>query len=205
MDSETLTTLLDELPRYISLFYPGYITMYLYFFFEGRSFKDSSWGIAKAVFISYFYNVLCKEILRRMGYNSDFILNLALIFIAVIIGFAASKIRDSKIFEKILQTIKGDTVFQEDEFEILRNKDRSAWVCVYIKDTNLVYEGSLREVNLDTHNEKYICLSGYYKYKINEMGRPILPYITETADNNEEKVVIRYKDIAILEKRDTTQ
>lgn len=205
MDSETLTTLLDALPKYISLFYPGYITMYLYFFFEGRNFKDSSWGIAKAVFISYFYNVLSKEIMRKMGYSSDFALNILLVIISAITGIIAAKIKDSKIFEKILETIKGDTVFRENEFEILRNEDRSAWVCIYIKNTNLVYEGSLREVNLESKNEKYICLSGYYKYKINERGKPILPYILNLADNNEEKVVIRYSDIAMIEKRDTTE
>lgn len=179
--------------------------MYLYFFFEGRNFKDSSWGIVKAISLSYFYNVLSKEIMRKTGYGSDFALNILLLIISVMIGITAAKIKDSRLFEKILENIKSDTVFRENEFEILRNADRSAWVCIYIKNTNIVYEGSLREVNLESKNEKYICLSGYYKYQVNERGKPILPYILDLADNNEEKVVIHYSDIAMIEKRDTTQ
>ena len=131
-------------------------------------------------------------------------INAALLVLAIIIGVAAAKIRDSKNFETILNCIKDDTVFQEDEFEILRNEDRSAWVCIYLKDSDTVYEGSLREVNLYTKdNEKYICLSGYYKYMLDEKGKPIEPYIVNAASDNEEKVVIHYSNIKVIEKRNT--
>ncbi len=204
MDKELLVFLLNELPKYISLFYPGYITIYLYFFFCGKNFKDSSWIVAKTIFISYLYNVACKSILEKTEHYSEMNINAALLVLAIIIGVAAAKIRDSKNFETILNCIKDDTVFQEDEFEILRNEDRSAWVCIYLKDSDTVYEGSLREVNLYTKdNEKYICLSGYYKYMLDEKGKPIEPYIVNAASDNEEKVVIHYSNIKVIEKRNT--
>lgn len=204
MDKELLIFLLNELPKYISLFYPGYLTIYLYFFFCGKSFKDSSWIIAKTIFISYFYNVICKNILERMGHYSEINMNITLVILAVVIGIVAAKIKDSTGFGKILNHIKNDTVFLDDEFEILRNEDRSAWICIYIKNSNIVYEGSLREVNLDTDkNEKYVCLSGYYKYMIDGNGKPIEPYIMNVVNDNEEKVVIHYSDIGVIEKRNT--
>lgn len=203
MSKEMLIFLLNELPKYITLFYPGYLTIYLYFFFSGKSFKDSSWIIAKTVCISYFYNVMCENFLKAIGRYSEINMNITLVSLAIIIGIVAAKIRDSKRFDGVLTRIKDDTVFLGDEFEILRNEDRSAWVCIYLKNSNIVYEGSLREVNLDTNNEKYICLSGYYKYMIDEDGKPIYPYIVNVVKDNEEKVVIHYSDIGVIEKRNT--
>lgn len=164
MKSEDILVLLDALPRYITLFYPGYIVVYLYFFFTGKNMKDGNWMAIKAVFISYLINILCNAILTRIKIDSAVYFNLSLIILSVVIGYGSAKIKGSSLFEKALNWIKADTVFGEDEFEILRNDNRSAWVCVYLKDSNVVYEGSLREVNLNSESKKYICLSGYYKY-----------------------------------------
>ena len=165
--------------------------------------KDTHWIIVKAVFISYFYGVLCSAGLARARCKTEVTLNIALTLTAVIVGYAAAKVRDAKCFNNLLNHLKGDTNFLEDEFEIIRNLDRSAWVCVYLKNGGIVYEGSLREVNLYSQERKYICLSGYRKYRIGEGGHPFLPYIVDETGNNEEKAIIYYDDIAMMEKRDT--
>ena len=46
----------------------------------------------------------------------------------------------------------------------------------------------------------FVCI--YYKYLLNENGKPIEPYIEDHADNPNESVMIFYDDIKIIEKRD---
>ena len=203
MDKELLMFLLNELPKYISLFYPGYITIYLYFFFCGKNFKDSSWIVAKTIFISYLYNIACRSILEKSEHYSEMNMNVALLVLAIAIGVVAAKIRDSKKFEEILNRIKDDTVFQEDEFEILRNEDRSAWVCIYLKGSNVVYEGSLGNRELEAGRRQFITLEAFYKYRLDKKGYPKEPYIEDHEGNYEEKVVIFYDSIKRIEKRDT--
>lgn len=201
MNSEDVLVFLDALPKYITLFYPGYIVVYLYFFFTGKNMKDGNWMAIKAIFISYLINILCNAILVRMKVDSAVCLNLTLVIFSFVVGYGAAKIKGSMLFEKILNWIKADTVFGEDEFEILRDSDRSAWICVYLKDSDIVYEGSLREVNLNSENKKYICLSGYYKYILTEKRKPKFPYLLDLSNNNDEKVIIYYDNIDLIEKR----
>lgn len=156
----------------------------------------------KAVFISYLINILCNAILARIKMDSAVFFNLYLIILSVVIGYGSAKIKGSLLFEKALNWIKADTVFGEDEFEILRNSNRSAWVCVYLKDSNVVYEGSLREVNLNSESKKYICLSGYYKYILTDEKKPKTPYLLDLSNNNDEKAIIYYDNIDLIEKRD---
>lgn len=203
MNGENILVLLNELPKYITLFYPGYITIYLYFFFSGKNMKETNWIIAKAIFISYFYGVLCSEALSRAKCKTEVALNISLALLAVVVGYLSAKTRDAKWFNSLLNHLKGDTSFLEDEFETIRNEDRSAWVCIYLKYDRIVYEGSLREVNLYSQERKYICLSGYRKYILGEDGHPIIPYVVDEVENNEEKAIIYYDDIAMMEKRYT--
>lgn len=195
--------LLKELPQYIPLFYPGYITIYLYHFFGGKSLEDSKWNLGKAVFLSYFYGVLSNAIIKKLDIETNLNFNLLLLMLAILVGTAGVKIRFSSWFSMLLKWIEKDSIYDMDEFEVLRNPDRSAWVCIYLKGSNVVYEGSLREVSLESDNKKYICLSGYYKYLLKEDGKPQLPYIEEFGNDNEEKVIIYYDDIERIEKRKT--
>lgn len=195
--------LLEALPQYITLFYPGYITIYLYFFFTGKRFEDDKWNIAKAVFISFCYNSLASEVLRLVKSENDFFYNFILTCTALLVGLVAAKVRAMKIFNTFLNWIQEDVVYIDNEFEGLRNENRSAWVCVYMKEEDIVYEGSLRDVVLDTKTNKYISLSGYYKYKIDDKGKPITPYIEDLTSDNEEKVIIYYDNIVRVEKRNT--
>lgn len=93
--------LLEALPQYIELFYPGYITIYLYFFFCGVLYKDSKWNIVKAVFISYIYVEFVRTCLNYFKTQNGFIFNMGLVIVAVLIGVVGAKIRTAKWFEKI--------------------------------------------------------------------------------------------------------
>lgn len=196
-----LSEILEYIPKYITLFYPGYITIYLYYFFSGKKFRESQWIIAKAVCISYIYAVGIKWILPVEEKDNIFLENVCLIVSCFLIGIGASSIRNAVWFEKKLKRIQKYSNYSDNEFEVLRNEDRSAWVCIYLKNSNIVYEGSLREAEDAEAENRYICLSGYYKYYLNKKGRPKKPYIENHKKDDNQKVIIHYSDISVVEKR----
>ena len=103
---------------------------------------------------------------------------------------------------KIFSLLNINTTFYDNEIEALSNYNEGAWICVYLKNDTVVYEGSVGMKELEEEKRKYICLNSYYKYLLNENGKPIEPYIEDHADNPNESVMIFYDDIKIIEKRD---
>ena len=86
---------------------------------------------------------------------------------------------------------------------MLADFDKGAWLCVYLKNDNVVYEGSLGMKELEDGKRKYICLTNYYKYILDDNGMPIEPYIEDHGDCCDEIVLIFYDDIKRIEKRKT--
>lgn len=201
---DNILKVVQILPEYIALLYPGYITIYLYYFFLGRHIKDSQWLFGKSICISYLYTVICSQVVLKFQLpDSLFLNNFLLLVLGVIGGVGTAKLRESEWFMKVLAWLQGSNTYALDEFEVIRDSDRSAWVCIYLKECDFVYEGSLRESEIESVENKYICLSGFYKYKLNKKGKPIEPYIEDHEGNNNEKVIIHYNDILLIEKRNT--
>ena len=117
------------------------------------------------------------------------------------IAYIFYRIAISKHICRILEFFKVRTTFYDNEIEALANFDDGAWLVVYLKDDSVVYEGSLGAKELDPDKRQYICLNSYYKYFLNEEGKPKEPYIEDHADEPDETVVIFYESIKRIEKR----
>ena len=86
---------------------------------------------------------------------------------------------------------------------MLADFNEGAWLVVYLKDDDVVYEGALGPKELEAERKRYICLNGYYKYFLGEDGKPVEPYIEDYEKNTKETVMIFYDSIKRIEKRDS--
>lgn len=188
------------LQDYIILFCPGYLTIYMYFFFCGRKIKDTQWLLAKAICLSYLYLNIIRDDLHICleGIKLYIPKTILLLVFGIMTGILASKFRDSEYYDKMLKKIKANRSYGRSEFDIISNQDNSVWICVMLKDESNVYEGSLYAEELDDDVRKYIILCGYRKYTIKPNGKK--KYLENYEKKNERMIVIYYNDIKLIEK-----
>lgn len=218
MSSDEILKIIEALPRYIQYFFPGYLTIYLYLFFRSLAFKENKANIVKAISISYIYVVILQEIIEpfachilpnniliHIGSYKYFIEIISLILMSVLFAYISYRIISSNYLFNFLLKMDIRTSIATDELNQLERstKDGSIWLCIYLKNSNIVYEGFVYGMDLEDNHRNYICLSRYRKYIVDDSGNPIHPYIEEYDDEPEEKVIIYYPEISIIEKRKT--
>lgn len=214
MSADEVLKIIDALPEYIKYIYPGYLSMYTYLFFRGKTLKDSNYVFIKSIAISYIYiwliewlkqsiwlkgvvNVVFRGTPYRVKHNA------CLLFLAIIFAYILYRIVISKWVGDALSLFRVNTTFYDNEIEALANFNEGAWLCVYLKDDNVVYEGSLGTKELENNKRQYICLTAYYKYFLNKNGKPQEPYIEDHENEQNETVMIFYDSIKRIEKRDS--
>ena len=67
MSLEELQVLIDSIPQYICYIYPGYITLYLYFYFHSLTLDETKAKVIKSIIISYIYIILDKAIIGSLN------------------------------------------------------------------------------------------------------------------------------------------
>ena len=55
---DDIIKIINEIPRYICYIYPGYITLYLYYYFQSLTLEDTTGKLLKSIAVSYFYVVM---------------------------------------------------------------------------------------------------------------------------------------------------
>ncbi|WP_277407859.1 hypothetical protein [Lacrimispora xylanisolvens] len=55
MTAKDISEIIAGIPYYITYIYPGYLTMYMYFFLRGKTLKDTNYIFIKVIGISYVY------------------------------------------------------------------------------------------------------------------------------------------------------
>lgn len=212
MSADDVLKIIQGIPEYIKYIYPGYLTVYTYYFLKGKTLKDSNYILIKVIAISYLYiiliewlgdiswiSVVVNRIFSKASYEIK--LNVGLLLVSIIFAYVAYRLAVSKRLNWILGKLKINTTFYDNEMEVLADFDKGAWLCVYLKDDKVVYEGSLGYKELEEDRRKYICLNAYYKYFLNKNGKPKEPYIEDHENEQEETVLIFYDSIKRIEKR----
>lgn len=201
MSSEDIIGIIDAIPQYIKYLYPGYITIYVYTFFRAKHISDSTSVVIKALALSYVYSV----IIDRMCLPSELYVNLMLILLAVGVAYMAYLVTKSEYTLHILQELDIETSFYDNEIEALQNVETGTWLVLYLNNDDVVYEGWLHHKELEEGCRKYLVLSSYRKFLLDENGKPVNPYIEDNDNNKGEEVIIFYDDIKRIEKRDTSK
>lgn len=213
MNADDILKIIAALPEYIKYIYPGYLSIYLYLFFRGKTLKDNNYIFVKSIAISYIYiwliqwlgqSVFLSKIANVVFFNAPRELkqNLCLLLVSAFIAYIFYRIAISNQICKILERFKIRTTFYDNEIEALADFDDGAWLVVYLKDDLVVYEGSLGAKELDPDKRQYICLNSYYKYFLNDNGKPQEPYIEDHEKEPNETVVIFYDSIKRIERRE---
>ncbi len=212
MDAENILKIIDALPEYIKYIYPGYLSIYLYLFFRGKTLRDNNYIFLKAISISYIYmwlvqwlgqSVFLREIMNTVFFSAPKELkqNICLLMLSIVVAYIFYRIAISSRICKILELFKVRTTFYDNEIEALADFNEGAWLVVYLKDDSVVYEGSLGEKEMEADKRQYICLNAYYKYFLGANGKPCEPYIEDHGTEPDEKVMIFYDSIKRIEKR----
>lgn len=206
MTPEDILTIINSIPEYIEYIYPGYLAIFLYLFFKGKTIKDNSYIIIKSIAISYVcivFKETCAEILHLEFLKIPYALkeNICLIILSIGGAYILHLLTSSNKVQEMLNKIGIDTTFYDNEIEALSDFGKGAWLCVYLKNDKVVYEGSLGNKELEEGKRKYICLDAYYKYFLDEEEQPIEPYIEDHEGNYKETVMIFYDDIKRIERR----
>lgn len=199
MSAEDILQIIEAVPQYIVYVYPGYLTIYCYYFLRGRTLRETNAVLVKALAISYIY--LCA--VENWNIPPGMEKNAVLIAISLVAAYISCRITKSRKIISVFNFLKINTTFYDNEMDTLAEFDRGAWLVVYLKDDDVVYEGSLGVKELEEGKRKYISLDRYWKYYLDVEGKPREPYIEDHSDNPGETAVIFYEDIKRVEKRDT--
>lgn len=196
MSAEDILTILDSIATYIIYFYPGYITLYIYYFLKAKTLQDEKGTVAKAIVLSFLY----KTCVDRFLNVSDIRYHVMLILIAIIVPYIAHRLQKSSVLRNIFNALGIDISMEENEIDILDTGEFSSWLKVYLRDSELVYEGYLGDRELESGKKRFISLKKYRKYILDTNGKPSEPYIEEN-ETDDDIVIIYYDDIERIEKK----
>lgn len=198
MNADEILKIIQELPSYIQYIYPGYFCIYTYLFLQGKTLRDSKPVLIKSLALSYIFMEVAKWI---QSLPCKINLNILLIIIPIFTAYFSYWVRTTCFVQWIFDFLKIYTTFSDNEFDTLSNYNNGAWLVIYLKSDDVVYEGSLSARELEDGKRKYIILKAYYKYKLDPKGKPVEPYIEDYGADYNKMVTIYYDDIKRIEKR----
>lgn len=211
MSANDIIQIVDNIPKYLVYVYPGYITIYLYYFFRGITVKETKGILLKAIILSYIYiSVLSKftnfmKLSKCIDVQSFPNVGIGICLMAVSVAYLAYRLVISDTAISYLEKLKIHTTFSMNELEeIEKDCVDGTWLCVYLKDSNIAYEGFLSKKEMELDRKQYIVICGYRKYAIGDDGKSVKPYIYDYDDNQNEKVIIYFDEIKRFEIRDNT-
>lgn len=203
--------IIDHIPQCICYIYPGYITMYLYCYIHSLTLVDAKGTLLKSVAISYFYVLFLKWVFGAINkipyvyFVNDIqgvLFNVFLALISVVIPCLLNFFQKNEKIESKLKDIKGflgiNTSFAKNEIDVLQKKYHDTiWIYVYMKNSNIMYEGSLTESELEDCKTKFFCLSKYRKHLLMADGKK--KKLKDYSNDEKEKVLIYFDQIAYFE------
>jgi len=211
VNPDDIIQIINEIPKYICYIYPGYITMYLYYYFHSLTLEDTTGKLLKSIAISYFYVVIIKwmfGLVNRIPFINiiddvnGVLFNVFLIIFSITVPCIVNLLEKSDKFDedakKIKSILKINTSFAKNEIEVIQKKyNDTIWIYVYMKDSNLMYEGSLTEKELEDCRTKFFCLSKYRKYLLLDNGEK--KKLADYSNDEKEKVLIYFDRISHFE------
>lgn len=157
MKVDDILKIIESIPEYITYIYPGYLSIYCYFFLRGKTLKETNAIVVKALAISYIYIIF----LDALKIESTIVKNMIYISVAIVCPYIVYRVARSKFIIAIFEFLKINTTFYDNEMETLAEFDRGAWVVVYLKNDDIVYEGALGLKELEEEKRQYISLNKY--------------------------------------------
>lgn len=196
-DSNQVQIILQNITTYVTYIYPGIISIYWTNFLEAKSTKDTQALIIKSFSISYIYNIILNTV---FSFGDNVIkFNGCLLILSILLPYIYFKTKYSNIIRRICEFFGIRTCILSVPFELLKDTDEK-YTCfkIYLNDGISAYVGYLDKYEYDENKDRFIILSGYKKYTyINNIEQII---IDNKAEQYNQKVLIKYSEIKIIEK-----
>lgn len=199
MTIEIIRQILEVLEKYFIYLYPGYVTLFIYYFSKAKKVNFNKSFSFMCVIISYVYILLYRFIVDRDVIDFFEVDYVVILCISIIIPTVWSKISRSAGIENFLNKLGFYTSIEDNVWDYVQYRDKQKKgivLKVFLDDKDLMYEGSLRYREYDPKGESNICLSGYRRY-IKEDGKYI-PKLNYDKDNSR-WVLINIKEITRTE------
>lgn len=171
-----ITDILQILNNYITYIYPGLISIFVYNYLEGKKVEENSVIVIKSIAISYLYMVFLQKVIQfdlNIPMLTKIFPHVVLLIVSIILPIALYKIVNAKWFEKIQKWLKITTRRSSNPIEIALSKGENPWVCVYMDELGIMYEGYIRNYVKDVDRLTYLMLS---QYKISKLKDNINEY-----------------------------
>lgn len=168
---ELITDILQILNNYTIYIYPGLITLFVYKHLEGKKFEENNIIVIKSIAISYLYVVFLQRVIQlnlNIPELTKIFPHIVLLIVSIVLPFVFYKIVNAKWFEKIGKWLKISTRRSSNPIEIASSLEKSPWVCVYMDEQKVMYEGYVRNYVKDVDRLTYLMLSQYKISKLNE-------------------------------------
>lgn len=205
-DSKKIGIIMQNIASYVVYIYPGIISIYSYNFLIARTTKDTKEFLIKSFTISYLYNLFIQMMFSYMRFikekpdKNSVLYNVVLIIVSFLFPYCFCKFKMSKLFTLICNWMNISTSITDVPFELLGD-DEENYTClkVYLKDEPCAYIGYLSEYEYEDDHEKYLILTGYRKYYVENILKEKL-IESHKAEEYNEKVLIKLDDIKRIEK-----
>lgn len=168
---ENITDILQILNNYITYIYPGLISIFIYKYLEGKKFKENNIIVIKSIAISYLYIVFLQKILHlnlNIPKLTKIFPHIVLLSVSIILPIIFYKCVNAKWFENIQKWLSISTRMSSNPIEIILSKEENPWVCVYMDELGIMYEGYIRNYVKDVDRLTYLILSQYKISKFKE-------------------------------------
>lgn len=163
----TIKEVIEVLDKYFIYLYPGFISLYIFYFSKDRKMKGNINTIITSVIISYIYILIYRTLCGRPVDNFKDIDYVILLIVSIILPVILYRICKLEQMEHILEKIGFNTSLEDDVWAYIQSRDKKKEgivLKVFLDDKNLMYEGCLRYRESNGVKEKTICLSGYRRY-----------------------------------------
>lgn len=168
---ENIADILQILNNYITYIYPGLISIFIYKYLEGKKFKENNIIVIKSIAISYLYIVFLQKILHlnlNIPKLTKIFPHIVLLSVSIILPIIFYKCVNAKWFENIQKWLSISTRMSSNPIEIILSKEQNPWVCVYMDELGIMYEGYIRNYVKDVDRLTYLILSQYKISKFKE-------------------------------------
>lgn len=168
---EFITGILQILNNYITYIYPGLITIFVYKYLEGKKIEENNIIVIKSIAISYLYMVFLQKVIQlnlNIPKLTKIFPHVVLLIVSIVLPIILYKIVNAKWFEIIQKRLKISTRRSSNPIEIALSKGETPWVCVYMDEIGIMYEGYIRNYVKDEDRLTYLMLSQYKISKLKE-------------------------------------
>lgn len=197
-DPEKARIVMQSLADYIIYIYPGIISIYFMHFLEAKTTKNTQAFVIKCFAISYVYNIFLGALL---AYDENKIIyNTFLLAVSVVLPEAWYLFKYSKWLSRLFEIFHIRTCVTGVPFELIKDKwEKYTCVKVYLKDNFTSYVGYMRDYEYEEDFGRFIILSSYKKYNCCNAKEEKL-IINHSAKQSDEKVLIKYDEVKVIEK-----